>query len=227
MGLLESINTSAGRSNNKNYVPAGKHRLRIKETLIKIGTAKNVGKEYFIINGEFVKSSRADQPSCNPGMPASIFVETKMYPEMAADKIKNFLLATATDDDLANFDRSHLPADCHQPGSPYTGQPRGMTWAEYILLVVKHNPLVGMEVDIIAADVDRSAKNKSPVTNYDFQRKGNPPLDIVPVAITAPAPAPVQPQAPAPAAQSAFGATAPAATPAPAHTPAPSGSLFG
>lgn len=228
MGLLESIDTSSGRSNGKNYVPAGKHRLKIKETLIKVGTAKNVGKEYFIVSGEFVKSSRTDLPSCSPGMPFSIFVETKQYPEMAADKIKNFLLSTATEQDLANFDRSRLPADCQVQGSPYTGQARGMTWGEYILFVAKHNPLVGTEVDTIASDVDRSAKGKPPVTNYDFQRKGSAPLDIQPAPVAA-APAPAPQQTPAPA-TGLTPATPAANNPqqAPAtQAPAPGGSLFG
>ena len=219
MGLLDTINTSSGKGNSKAYVPAGKHRLLIKESLIKIGTSKNVGKEYFIVSGEFINSSRTDLPACNKGMPFSVFVETKQYPEMAGDKIKNILMSLATEDELANLPRNQMPQNCLQ--GPAEGV--GITWAEFFSAVINAGAAVGSEVDVIATDVDRSAKGKPPVTNYDFQKKGLPPMEIVPAPIAA---TPVQPAQPNPATPGVTSAVPPTQAPQQATAPL-GGSLFG
>lgn len=226
MGLLDSINTASGQSNGKNYVPPGKHKLLLKSTELKVGTAKNAGKEWAIFSGEFIESSRTDLPSCAPGMPFAIFIETKPdgY-DMAANKIKGILLATATEQDLAGVPRANLPADSVQNDpqhNPYLNLANGITWAEYLAMALKHKAIDGAEVYVTATNVDRSAKGKPPVTNYSFQAKGLPPMEIVPAPL-----APQQAPAQVPATQGPPVANVPAQQTAPApQQAAPGTSLF-
>ena len=182
MGLLDDINTSTGEQYSKSYIPAGTHRLKLKTTQLKTGTAKNAGKEWFIADMEFLASSRADLPGCALNMPGVLFIETKPdgY-DMAGNKIKNFLQALASDADLAGFDRTKLPADCVDPSSPYNGQAKGLTFGEFFLMLCRHNAGAGSVVEVIA--VDKATKKGGTVTNYDWRKAGLPELEIQPAPL--------------------------------------------
>lgn len=190
MGLLDTINTSDGRQNNKNYVPSGNHLLDVKSLEIKEGTNKNVGKKWVIIQLIYKETSRTDLPACAPGMPASIFIECNQYPDWAGQRIKNFMLATATEEELAGFARAnlqphHVQQSTPQAPNPYEGMEHGITWGEYFNLLADPavNGAGGCTVQCMATD--GKSKKGGDVTNYDFRRKEDGYTEI----IAAPAPA--------------------------------------
>ncbi len=246
MGLLDGINTASGDANSNNFLPAGQHEVEVTKIEVKEGTVKNVGKTWIIISLKVLKSSRTDVPGCSQGMPASVFIEMNMFPDMGKQKFKNFMLGTATEEDLAGYPRANLAEHLKQENdptnpNPYVGQANGITWGEYAGMLIDPNiqGAKGSKLQVTAIDVDRSAKNKPPVTNYDFRSKAITPYEIVASPIQAAAPAqpaavavaaqPAAVAAPAtgqPAAVAALATGQPATLPAPA-TPAPGGSIFG
>lgn len=157
-GIFSAIN-NALPTGERSYPVDGAHRIKIKNVMFKKGTAKNNGKEFFIVEGTYVASSEAEtNAKCRPGMTVSCAINITAYPDSAYQDIKAFLMAQFSEEELTQVDRSLLQPSEVQPHdpkanshNPYINGEVGITWAEALQMVAyrgENGIFNGLQVDI-------------------------------------------------------------------------------